>query len=157
MRDERLLIIGGGLAGSEAVWQAAHRGVPVTLFEMKPKRFSEAHHSPLLGELVCSNSLKSEALETAPGLLKDVPELLGRVSLAGDGVTRHQDLPVPHLGPANALGVGPMGFGGETTVLGVKIGALHRLPASYFVTASYMCWADRRRTLIWRDGEVEIN
>jgi fumarate hydratase class I len=57
---------------------------------------------------------------------------------------------------ANRLGIGPMGFGGETTVLGVKIGALHRLPASYFVTASYMCWADRRRTLIWRDGEVEI-
>jgi fumarate hydratase class I len=58
---------------------------------------------------------------------------------------------------ANSLGIGPMGFGGETTVLGVKIGALHRLPASYFVTASYMCWADRRRTLIWRDGEVEID
>ncbi len=57
---------------------------------------------------------------------------------------------------ANSLGVGPMGFGGETTVLGVKIGALHRLPASYFVTASYMCWADRRRTLTWRDGKVEI-
>ncbi len=58
---------------------------------------------------------------------------------------------------ANSLGIGPMGFGGETTVLGVKVGALHRLPASYFVTASYMCWADRRRTLIWRDGEVEIS
>ncbi len=58
---------------------------------------------------------------------------------------------------ANSLGIGPMGFGGETTVLGVKIGALHRLPASFFVTASYMCWADRRRTLIWRDGEVEIS
>lgn len=60
-------------------------------------------------------------------------------------------------GEANSLGIGPMGFGGETTVLGVKIGALHRLPACYFVTASYMCWADRRRTLIWRDGEVEIS
>lgn len=58
---------------------------------------------------------------------------------------------------ANSLGIGPMGFGGETTVLGVKIGALHRLPASYFVTASYMCWADRRRILTWRDGEVEIS
>ncbi len=57
---------------------------------------------------------------------------------------------------ANSLGIGPMGFGGETTVLGVKIGALHRLPACYFVTASYMCWADRRRTLTWRDGAVEI-
>ena len=59
------------MAGCEAAWQAANRGVPVTLYEMKPKRFSEAHHSPLLGELVCSNSLKSEALDTAPGLLKE--------------------------------------------------------------------------------------
>ena len=58
---------------------------------------------------------------------------------------------------ANSLGIGPMGFGGETTVLGVKIDALHRLPACYFVTASYMCWADRRRTMVWRDGEVEIH
>lgn len=58
---------------------------------------------------------------------------------------------------ANSLGIGPMGFGGETTVLGVKIAALHRLPASFFVTASYMCWADRRRTLTWRDGAVEID
>ena len=55
---------------------------------------------------------------------------------------------------ANQLGIGPMGFGGKTTVLGVKVGALHRLPASYFVTASYMCWADRRRSMIYRDGEV---
>ena len=70
MQNKRLLIIGGGLAGSEAAWQAAHRGVPVALFEMKPKRFSEAHHSPFLGELVCSNSLKSETLDTASGLLK---------------------------------------------------------------------------------------
>jgi methylenetetrahydrofolate--tRNA-(uracil-5-)-methyltransferase len=71
MREGRLLIIGGGLAGSEAAWQAVHRGISVTLYEMKPKRFSEAHHSPFLGELVCSNSLKSEALDTAPGLLKE--------------------------------------------------------------------------------------
>jgi fumarate hydratase, class I len=49
-----------------------------------------------------------------------------------------------------------MGFGGKTTVLNVKIDSLERLPASYFVTASYMCWADRRRTLIYRDGLVTI-
>jgi len=55
---------------------------------------------------------------------------------------------------ANELGIGPMGFGGKTTVLGVKVGALHRLPASYFVTVSYMCWADRRRTMTWKDGTV---
>ena len=57
---------------------------------------------------------------------------------------------------ANTLGIGPMGFGGKTTVLSVKIDSLERLPASYFVTASYMCWADRRRTLIYRDGQVTI-
>ena len=57
---------------------------------------------------------------------------------------------------ANTLGIGPMGFGGATTVLSVKIDSLERLPASYFVTASYMCWADRRRTLIYRDGQVTI-
>jgi fumarate hydratase class I len=57
---------------------------------------------------------------------------------------------------ANQLGIGPMGFGGKTTVLTVKIDSLERLPASYFVTASYMCWADRRRTLIYRHGEVTI-
>ncbi len=57
---------------------------------------------------------------------------------------------------ANTLGIGPMGFGGKTTVLSVKIDSLERLPASYFVTASYMCWADRRRTLVYRDGQVTI-
>ena len=57
---------------------------------------------------------------------------------------------------ANTLGIGPMGFGGKTTVLSVKIDSLERLPASYFVTASYMCWADRRRTLTFRDANVTI-
>ena len=55
---------------------------------------------------------------------------------------------------ANQLGVGPMGFGGKTTVLGTKIKGLHRLPASYFVSVSYMCWAFRRRKMIYLDGEV---
>ena len=57
---------------------------------------------------------------------------------------------------ANQLGIGPMGFGGKTTVLGVKLGTMHRLPACYFVTVSYMCWADRRRSLIVRDGEATV-
>jgi fumarate hydratase class I len=57
---------------------------------------------------------------------------------------------------ANRLNIGPMGFGGKTTVLSVKIDSLERLPASYFVTASYMCWADRRRTLTYGNGEVKI-
>lgn len=55
---------------------------------------------------------------------------------------------------ANTLGIGPMGFGGATTVLGTRITSLNRLPASYFVTISYMCWAYRRRKLIWQNGQV---
>ena len=53
---------------------------------------------------------------------------------------------------ANQMGIGPMGFGGKTTILGTKINNLHRLPASYFVSVSYMCWAYRRRKMTV-DGE----
>jgi fumarate hydratase class I len=55
---------------------------------------------------------------------------------------------------ANQLGIGPMGFGGVTTVLGTRITSLNRLPASYFVTISYMCWAYRRRRMTWVHGEA---
>jgi fumarate hydratase class I len=58
---------------------------------------------------------------------------------------------------ANRLGVGPMGFGGATTVLGVKMTSQHRLPACYFVTVSYMCWADRRRRLTVRGDNPTID
>ena len=64
-------IIGGGLAGCEAAWQAAERGCAVTLYDMKPVKFSPAHESELLGELVCSNSLRSNAPDSAVGLLKE--------------------------------------------------------------------------------------
>jgi len=55
---------------------------------------------------------------------------------------------------ANQLDIGPMGFGGKTTVLGTRITHLHRLPASFFVTISYMCWAYRRRRMTWKDGKA---
>jgi fumarate hydratase class I len=55
----------------------------------------------------------------------------------------------------NALGIGPMGFGGRATVLGVKIGVCHRLPASYFVSVAYMCWACRRARLAWTESGAE--
>ena len=64
-------IIGAGLAGCEAAWQAANRGVNVTLCEMKPKKFTPAHHSENFAELVCSNSLRSNELSNAVGLLKE--------------------------------------------------------------------------------------
>ncbi len=67
---KRATIIGGGLAGCEAAWQLLGRGVPVLLYEMKPGACSPAHRSPLLAELVCSNSFRSESPESAVGLLK---------------------------------------------------------------------------------------
>lgn len=68
---EEVLVIGGGLAGCEAAWQLVQREIPVVLCEMKPHKMTPAHHSPLLGELVCSNSLRSDQLENAVGLLKE--------------------------------------------------------------------------------------
>ncbi len=61
------------------------------------------------------------------------------------------------LRECNELGIGPMGFGGKTTVFGVKIGAYHRLPACYFVSIAYMCWACRRVRMTVRDGEVTFS
>ena len=69
--DSQVNIIGGGLAGSEAAWQAAERGVRVRLFEMRPARPTAAHQTANLGEIVCSNSLKSDEPGTAPYLLKE--------------------------------------------------------------------------------------
>ncbi len=83
-----ITIIGGGLAGSEAAWQAARRGVKVRLYEMKPHKFSPAHDSPLLGELVCSNSLRSEAVESAVGLLKEEMRRLGSLIMTAAEATR---------------------------------------------------------------------
>ncbi|MBE6687686.1 MAG: methylenetetrahydrofolate--tRNA-(uracil(54)-C(5))-methyltransferase (FADH(2)-oxidizing) TrmFO [Ruminococcaceae bacterium] len=70
-------VIGAGLAGCEAAWQAAKRGCEVRLIEMKPHKFTPAHHSEGFAELVCSNSLRSNQLENAVGLLKEEMRLLG--------------------------------------------------------------------------------
>lgn len=66
-----VVIIGAGLAGSECAWQLALRQIPVKLIDMKPENYSQAHHSPLFAELVCSNSLRSNELSNAVGLLKE--------------------------------------------------------------------------------------
>ncbi|HOW57373.1 MAG TPA: FAD-dependent oxidoreductase, partial [Smithellaceae bacterium] len=71
MTSSPVIIIGGGLAGCEAAWQLLQRGHAVTLYEMKPQKFSPAHKLPHLAELVCSNSLKSNSLDNAHGLLKE--------------------------------------------------------------------------------------
>ncbi len=84
---KEITVIGGGLAGCEAAWQAARRGVPVHLYEMKPHRFSPAHESELLAELVCSNSLRSNAINSAVGLLKEEMRCLGSLIMAAADAT----------------------------------------------------------------------
>jgi len=75
--SETLIVIGGGLAGSEAAWQAARRGIQVILYEMRPKKLTEAHKTASFAELVCSNSLRSSDLYTGPGLLKKELSMAG--------------------------------------------------------------------------------
>ena len=85
---DRIRVIGAGLAGCEAAWQIAKAGVPVDLYEMKPKKFSPAHHYAGLAELVCSNSLKAERLDSAAGLLKQEMRLFGSLTMESADQTR---------------------------------------------------------------------
>ena len=78
---EPVTVIGAGLAGCEAAWQLAQAGIPVVLREMKPRKKTPAHHADLFGELVCSNSLRSDQLENAVGLLKEELRRLGSLIL----------------------------------------------------------------------------
>src|SRR5262249_41702652 len=111
--SERVTIIGGGLAGCEAAWQLARRGIPVDLYEMRPVRATEAHVTDRLGELVCSNSLRNATLETAVGLLKEEMRRLG------SAVMRVAE---QHQVPAGAcLAGGRVGFAGGLTARGESI------------------------------------
>ena len=85
---EAVIVIGAGLAGSEAAWQLAERGIPVDLREMKPAKKTPAHHSDDFGELVCSNSLRSDQLENAVGLLKEELRRMGSLILRCAGEHR---------------------------------------------------------------------
>ena len=85
----KINVVGGGLAGVEVAWKIANRNIPVTLVEGKPEAFSPAHHSPLLAELVCSNSLKSnDVYANACGLLKEEMRLLGSLTMEAADVAR---------------------------------------------------------------------
>jgi methylenetetrahydrofolate--tRNA-(uracil-5-)-methyltransferase len=105
--EPRLVVVGGGLAGCEAAWQAARRGLDVTLIEMKPARFSPAHTSPDLAELVCSNSLRSNVRTNAVGLLKEEMRRLGSLILAAA-----DEAAVP---AGSALAVDRVAFAGRIT------------------------------------------
>ena len=84
----KVKVIGAGLAGSEAAWQLAQRGIAVELYEMKPYKMSPAHHSPDFAELVCSNSLRGDRLENAVGLLKEELRRFGSLIIACADATR---------------------------------------------------------------------
>ena len=83
-----IYIVGGGLAGSEAAWQAASLGVPVTLFEMRPVRPTDVHKTDRLAELVCSNSFRGDKLDNAVGLLKEEMRRLGSLIMRAADVAR---------------------------------------------------------------------
>ena len=85
---EPVIVIGAGLAGCEAAWQLAQRDIPVNLYEMKPEKMTPAHHSAGFAELVCSNSLRSDQLENAVGLLKEELRRCGSLILSCADATR---------------------------------------------------------------------
>ena len=100
-------VIGAGLAGCEAAWQLAQRGIHVTLTEMKPKKMTPAHHCADFAELVCSNSLRGDRLENAVGLLKEELRRLGSLILACAEANRVE--------AGGALAVDRYGFSGMVT------------------------------------------
>ena len=85
---KKIKIYGAGLAGCEAAWQAAKRGVEVELYEMKPEKYTPAHHSEGFAELVCSNSLRSDSVTNAVGLLKEELRRMGSLILEAADATR---------------------------------------------------------------------
>lgn len=107
MSDPRVTVVGAGLAGCEAAYQLAERNIAVDLYEMKPEQKSPAHHASDFCELVCSNSLRSDRLENAVGLLKEEMRLLGSLVLRVADETR-----VPAGG---ALAVDREGFSARVT------------------------------------------
>ena len=84
----KITVLGAGLAGSECAWQLARRGVSVRLVEMKPTKMTPAHVSPWFGELVCSNSLRSDELTNAVGLLKAEMRAMGSLVMESADANR---------------------------------------------------------------------
>ena len=107
MCNLKATVIGAGLAGSEAAWQLAIRGIHVTLIEMKPEKKSPAHHSADFAELVCSNSFRGDKLTNAVGLLKEEMRRAGSLIISSADMHR-----VPAGG---ALAVDREGFSHEVT------------------------------------------
>ena len=99
---DKVTVVGAGLAGSECAWQLAKRGIPVRLIEMKPEKMTPAHVSPYFAELVCSNSLRSDELTNAVGLLKEELRRLGSLIMLSADQNR--------VAAGGALAVDRVGF-----------------------------------------------
>ena len=76
---KEVIVIGAGLAGSEAAWQLANRGIKVKLYEMRPVKQTPAHKTGLFAELICSNTLRAKSVENAVGLLKEEMRRIGSI------------------------------------------------------------------------------
>lgn len=128
-------VVGAGLAGCEAAWQIARRGISVTLCDMKPDKYTPAHHSPYMAELVCSNSLRGNRLENAPGLLKEELRQLGSVIISCADATRVE--------AGGALAVDREGFAKLVTqrisshpLITVRTGEVTQIPAGECIVAT---------------------
>ncbi len=131
----QVTVIGAGLAGSEAAWQLAKRGIPVTLREMKPQKMTPAHKTADFAELVCSNSLRGAGLENAVGLLKEELRRLGSLILEAADATRVE--------AGGALAVDRHGFSAYVTekirshpLITVEEGEVTELPEGEVVIAT---------------------
>lgn len=132
---EAVTVIGAGLAGCEAAWQLAERGIPVTLCEMKPQKSTPAHHSSNFAELVCSNSLRSDQLENAVGLLKEELRRMGSLILACADANRVE--------AGGALAVDREGFSAAVTekirshpLITIREGEVVELPEGQVIIAA---------------------
>ena len=131
----RVTVVGAGLAGSEAAWQLAQRGIQVTLMEMRPQKSGPAHHTENFAELVCSNSLRGDRLENAVGLLKEELRRMGSLILSCAEATRVE--------AGGALAVDREGFSALVTEkirqhpnITVEIGEVTRIPEGPVILAT---------------------
>ena len=146
-------VVGAGLAGCEAAWQLVKRGIPVTLIEQKPENYSPAHHSPLFAELVCSNSLRSDRLQNAVGLLKEEMRRMDSLILAAADKAR-----VPAGG---ALAVDRDSFSGYITetlknhpLVTMEYGEVTEIPEAPAIIATGPLTSDRLADAIAAMPEV---
>ena len=143
-------VIGAGLAGCEAAWQLAQRGIRVELYEMKPQKMSPAHHSPNFAELVCSNSLRGDRLENAVGLLKEELRRCGSLIMQCAEATRVE--------AGGCLAVDRNGFSAMITEkirnhsnITVIEGEVTEIPEGPVIIASGPLTSDALSEAIWTD------